>query len=220
MKYTIKTLYGISEGIYQQSTEEEHLAAGGTEQGSGASTAVWLSICIALFMAYKKNAPRRMKYQDPTSSIRSGRKKCRRICWWHENRRVQRWKSSPTDILTMLQTLTECAQATMGTIACFCNRRSGTFELSKCYSYQLLHWQWNKFGYPQIMHTAKARQRYSNSSRVWFPTGNKLWSKNILRPRPKRYNNCIQIIRIKNQIFRDDIQHTGHMGRQVKETSK
>ena len=45
MRYTVKTIYGISEQNYQGTVFESLF---GTGQGSGASPAVWLSLVVIL----------------------------------------------------------------------------------------------------------------------------------------------------------------------------
>ena len=66
MKYTVKTVYGTSAGHYS-STATEPLA--GTGQESGASPAVWLSICAVLLLAYKTHAPKGITFSDPTVAL-------------------------------------------------------------------------------------------------------------------------------------------------------
>jgi hypothetical protein len=80
----------------------------------------------------KKNAPRGMNYQDPTRSIRSEGNADAFV----DDTRIgfNNEKSSPMDILTMLQTLTEYAQ--LWEQLPFAT--GGALKLSKCY-YQLLH---------------------------------------------------------------------------------
>ena len=52
-------------------TDTQPLA--GTGQGSGASPAMWLTICIVIIQAYCKLASKRMKFMGPTGSIASER---------------------------------------------------------------------------------------------------------------------------------------------------
>jgi hypothetical protein len=64
MKYTVKTVYGISEYHYC-GTERHPLAETGHD--SRASPAVWLSmICLVIISAYSQSAPKSMKFSDPT----------------------------------------------------------------------------------------------------------------------------------------------------------
>ena len=46
IRHSFKKVYGISAGHYKGSEKKEPLAS--TSKGSGASPAVWLSICIVL----------------------------------------------------------------------------------------------------------------------------------------------------------------------------
>ena len=66
MKYMIKTGYGTSTGHYKGSNKEP---LAGTGQGSGASPAIWLSICIVLLRAYSQNTTHSLQLQDPTRKI-------------------------------------------------------------------------------------------------------------------------------------------------------
>jgi len=71
MKYTVNTVYGISEGKYF-GTDDKPLA--GIGQGSGASPSVWLSLRIVLLIAYGNQARKgMMEFQDPTNTIESSR---------------------------------------------------------------------------------------------------------------------------------------------------
>ena len=158
-------------------------------------------------MAYKKHAPRGMKYQEPTRSIKSKRNADAFI---GEETRMgfNDEKSSLIDILTMLQTLLECPQLWEQLLFA----SGGVLELSKYY-YQLIHWHWNTLGYPKI---AQLKLNEVNP----IPIRTKLCSNNIFRQRTKLYNNCIQAIRSKYKISRDDFKPTGNMGRRGNETSK
>ena len=70
MKYTVKTVYGISSKYYM-GTALAPLA--GTGQVSGESPAVWLTICIVILTAYGRVAPQNTKFQDPTGTLSSER---------------------------------------------------------------------------------------------------------------------------------------------------
>ena len=80
----------------------------GQGKGAGHLQLVWLSICITLLLAYTKHAPRGMKYSDPTGMI---------ILERYADAFVDDTTlgfndepKEPMDIVTMLETLTKCAQ--------------------------------------------------------------------------------------------------------------
>ena len=54
MRYTVKTVYGISESLL------------GTGQGSGASPAAWLTLVIVLMQTLDCVVPERMRFKSPT----------------------------------------------------------------------------------------------------------------------------------------------------------
>jgi hypothetical protein len=61
MKYTIKTVYGISEKNYAGIPFEPLL---GTAQGSGASPAVWLTLVVLLLHTLDRLVPDRMHFES------------------------------------------------------------------------------------------------------------------------------------------------------------
>lgn len=62
MKYTVKTLYGISEANYQGTPFEPLF---GTGQGSGASPAAWLTLVVLLMFTLNQLIPDRMYFASP-----------------------------------------------------------------------------------------------------------------------------------------------------------
>ena len=66
MKYTVKTVYGISELNYHVT---EFAPLFGTGQGSGASPAVWLSLVVILLQTMDRLIPDRMNF-TPISRAR------------------------------------------------------------------------------------------------------------------------------------------------------
>jgi hypothetical protein len=64
MKYTVKTVHGISKNNYH-GTHFEPLF--GTGQGSGASPSVWLTLVVVLMNTLDKIIPERMTFQSPDS---------------------------------------------------------------------------------------------------------------------------------------------------------
>ncbi len=61
MKYTVKTVHGISESNYHGTTFEPLF---GTGQGSGASPSVWLTLVVVLMNTLDRLIPERMSFQS------------------------------------------------------------------------------------------------------------------------------------------------------------
>ena len=68
MRYTVKTVYGISEANYSGTIFEPLF---GTGQGSGASPAVWLSIVVLLLHTLERIIPDRMQFSSPSGRSHS-----------------------------------------------------------------------------------------------------------------------------------------------------
>ena len=59
MRYTVKTVYGVSESNYHGTPFAPLF---GTGQGSGASPAVWLSLVVLLLHTFDRIVPHRMNF--------------------------------------------------------------------------------------------------------------------------------------------------------------
>ncbi|KAI2505456.1 hypothetical protein MHU86_8979 [Fragilaria crotonensis] len=70
MKYTIKTVHGVSASNYHGTTFEPLF---GTGQGSGASPSVWLTLVVVLMNTLDRIIPERMSFQSPNSPERHDR---------------------------------------------------------------------------------------------------------------------------------------------------
>ena len=66
MRYTVKTVYGISEESYRGTLIEPLF---GTGQGSGASPAVWLSLVVILLQTLDRLIPDRVNFSCPSGAI-------------------------------------------------------------------------------------------------------------------------------------------------------
>ena len=66
LQYSVKTMFGISEGFYKS---HENKVLFGTGQGSGASPAAWLSISIVLLACLRKLVTRGMRFTAPDNSL-------------------------------------------------------------------------------------------------------------------------------------------------------
>jgi hypothetical protein len=70
MKYTVKTIHGISKENYKGTTFEPLF---GTGQGSGASPAVWLTLVVVLMNTLDRVIPERMSFTAPDSDMKHSR---------------------------------------------------------------------------------------------------------------------------------------------------
>jgi hypothetical protein len=61
MKYSVKTVYGISDTTYSGTPVEPLF---GTGQGSGASPAVWLTLVVVLLNTLYRIVPDRMSFRS------------------------------------------------------------------------------------------------------------------------------------------------------------
>jgi len=66
MRYTVKTVYGISEEFYTGTPMEPLF---GTGQGSGASPAVWLSLVVILLNTLDRVVPDRISFRSADGTI-------------------------------------------------------------------------------------------------------------------------------------------------------
>jgi len=70
MKYTVKTIYGVSEQSYQGTVFEPLF---GTGQGSGASPAIWLSLVVILLNTLDRIIPQRTTFESVDGRIVNSR---------------------------------------------------------------------------------------------------------------------------------------------------
>ena len=66
VKYTVKTMYGISEENYHGTVFEPLF---GTGQGSGASPSVWLSLVVILLQTLDRLIPDRVNFSCPSGAV-------------------------------------------------------------------------------------------------------------------------------------------------------
>ena len=136
MKYTVKTVHGISEDNYQGTPFSPLF---GTGQGSGASPAVWLTLIVTLMNTLDRLIPERMEFTSPDTSM-------------HHSRLIDAFVDD-----TSLG-FTDAGYLTLETIIAKLNNMAQTWEkllfysggalnLSKC-SWYVLFWDW-KQGRPQ-----------------------------------------------------------------------
>jgi hypothetical protein len=70
MKYTVKTMHGVSETNYSGTPFEPLFGSG---QGSGASPAVWLTLIVVLMNTMDRIIPEQMDFASPDGSNRQAR---------------------------------------------------------------------------------------------------------------------------------------------------
>jgi hypothetical protein len=70
MRYAVKTIYGISEDNYIGTPFEPLF---GTGQGSGASSAIWLTLMVLLMDTLDRIIPERTTFESPDSAIKHSR---------------------------------------------------------------------------------------------------------------------------------------------------
>lgn len=70
MKYTVKTVHGVSDENYSGTVFEPLF---GTGQGSGASPAVWLSLVVVMLNTFERLIPERMHFVSPDGKITNSR---------------------------------------------------------------------------------------------------------------------------------------------------
>ena len=128
MKYTVKTIHGVSADSYQGTPYEPLF---GTGQGSGASPAAWLSLVVLLMTTLDTIIPERMMFQSPD---------------FQDSRLMDAFVDDTslgfTDygILSsaeMIHKLNEIAQ----TWERLLSHSGGSLNLKKCYWYNM-YWDW------------------------------------------------------------------------------
>lgn len=70
MKYTVKTVHGVSDQNYSGTVFEPLF---GTGQGSGASPAAWLSLVVIMLNTFERLIPERMHFVSPDGTITNSR---------------------------------------------------------------------------------------------------------------------------------------------------
>ncbi|KAI2512439.1 hypothetical protein MHU86_1892 [Fragilaria crotonensis] len=132
MKYTIKTVHGVSESNYHGTTFEPLF---GTGQGSGASPSVWLTLVVVLMNTLDKIVPERMKFQSPDSTMRHNRL----IDAFVDDTSLGFTDPGLITLETMIGKLNHIAQ-TWEKLLFY---SGGALNLSKC-SWYTMYWDWKQ----------------------------------------------------------------------------
>ena len=137
MRYTVKTVYGISEASYQGTALEPLF---GTGQGSGASPAAWLTLVVLLLNTLEKVVPDRISFRSPDGTLEH-----RRLVDAFVDDTALGLTDNGDRSLADLVTALENAAQTWEQLLYF---SGGALNLSKC-SWYVLYWDWIK-GRPQL----------------------------------------------------------------------
>jgi hypothetical protein len=133
MKYTIKTVYGISETNYTSTPFEPLFGSG---QGSGASPAVWLTLVVLLLHTLDRLVPDRMHFE----SISGTRTHSRTADAFVDDTSVGFTSSADDEpyenIINRLQKIAQTWEHLL-------HLSGGKLNLNKC-SWYILKWDWNK----------------------------------------------------------------------------
>ena len=137
MKYTVKTMHGISEDNYQGTMFEPLF---GTGQGSGASPSVWLSLVVILLNTLDRIIPDRIHFKPITGA----RAHSRLVDAFVDDTSLGFTSSDDTTISELILRLEKIAQ----TWEHLLHLSGGKLNLSKC-SWYVLRWEWEK-GRPHL----------------------------------------------------------------------
>ena len=141
MKYSIKTMLGISEGYYQ-SIDNKVLF--GTGQGSGASPAAWLTISIVLLASLRILIERGMLFMTPDGSTSVERYSDAFVDDAQNCLNDAHFKTpwTTTELTRKLEHMSQTWEKLLFS-------SGGALELSKCF-YYIIYWKWVE-GLPQMM---------------------------------------------------------------------
>ena len=145
LKYSVKTMFGISDGYYQSHADKVLF---GTGQGSGASPAAWLTVSIVLLASLTKLVKRGMRFTTPDHTLTVER---------HSDAFVDDAQNGLNDAHMetpwTLDELTRKLEAMSQTWEklLFCS--GGALELSKCF-YYIIYWKWVD-GFPQMLQNSE-----------------------------------------------------------------
>jgi hypothetical protein len=136
MKYTVKTVYGISEENYQGTPLEPLF---GTGQGSGGSPAAWLTLIVLLLQAIDRLVPDRMTFVSPDGTLTSERLSDVYV----DDANLGRTSESETyaEQVAKLQLIVQTWERLLF-------YSGGALNLQKCF-YYVMHWQWDR-GKPEL----------------------------------------------------------------------
>ena len=128
MKYTVKTVYGISDDNYHGTPFKPRF---GTGQGSGASPAAWLTLDVLLMHTLDRLVPERMSFATPNLQH------SRLMDAFVDNTSLGFTDSGVLSCSNMISKLNSIAQ----TWEKLLSHSGGSLNLKKC-SWYVLYWEW------------------------------------------------------------------------------
>ena len=140
MKYTVKTVHGVSESNYQGTAFEPLF---GTGQGSGASPAVWLTLVVILLNTLDRLIPDRIIFHP----IEHGRMHRRLVDAFVDDTSLGLTSPGTYTYNELIDRLTTVAQ----TWEHLLHLSGGKLNLSKC-SWFVMYWEW-EHGRPRLRET-------------------------------------------------------------------
>jgi hypothetical protein len=143
MKYSIKTMFGISDGYYASG---EGKTLFGTGQGSRASPAAWLTISTVLLASLRILVERGMLFKTPNGT-KSVERCSDAFVDDAQNGLNDAHLKTPWTLPELSQRLEDMSQTWEKLLFC----SGGSLEPSKCF-YYLIYWKWVK-GLPQMRMT-------------------------------------------------------------------
>ena len=141
MKYTVKTIFGISEDNYHGTPFAPLF---GTGQGSGASPAVWLTLVVILMNTLERIIPERMEFQSPDTATRH----TRLIDAFVDDTSLGFTDAGVCSLETLIAKLNRIAQ-TWEKLLFY---SGGALNLQKC-TWHVMYWDW-KLGRPLLRSVA------------------------------------------------------------------
>ena len=137
MKYTVKTMYGISDSNYQGTPFAPLF---GTGQGSGASPAVWLTLVVLLLQTFDRLIPHRMNFV-PISGAREHNRSSDDFVDDTSVGFTSSDNTSYSDLIERIQTVAQTWEKLL-------SLSGGKLNLNKC-SWYVIRWEW-EHGRPTI----------------------------------------------------------------------
>jgi hypothetical protein len=137
MRFTVKTIHGVSETNYSGTPFEPLF---GTGQGSGASPSVWLTLVVLLMNTMDRIIPERMAFESPDGTNHHGRL----LDAFVDDTSLGFTDSANLDFHGITVRLREIAQ----TWEQLLHFSGGALNLKKC-SWHVLYWEW-KAGRPVL----------------------------------------------------------------------
>jgi hypothetical protein len=159
MRYTVKTVYGVSESNYHGTPFAPLF---GTGQGSGALPAVWLSLVVFLLHTFDRIVPHRMNF----SPIACGRTHSRSSDAFVDDTSVGFSSCSDdhsyNDLISCLETVAQTWEKLL-------HLSGGKLNLKKCSDF-VLRWEWPR-GRPTLRKTLPSDPLVSltqSQSTTWY----------------------------------------------------